>query len=109
MTVKEATTLLIKNDYKQDLTMSEPDAIYFYKRIQGASNCQCNDRPPSIGITIYDLQHWDKAYTSMKINLRAETISGDWCDLGWYSMSLDRLEDLSTFEYLLAKAWESFN
>jgi len=106
----EAKKLLLEKGYKLDTTMNlEPDAYYYYKQIKGATDCRLNERPPSIGVTIYDIDHENRIYLSMKINLRAEAHSGDWVDIGYYSLALDRLDDLSTFEYTIAKMWESAN
>ena len=106
----EAKKLLVERGYKFDSTMNlEPDTYYYYKRIKGATECRLNERSPSVGISIYDTMHNDINYISMKVNLRAETVTGDWCDIGWYSMPLDRLEDLSTFEYLIEMMWEKLN
>ena len=106
----EAKKLLLEKGYKLDTTMnSEPGAYYYYKRIKGASDCRLNERPPSIGVTIYDINHGNVRYLSMKINLRAEAHSGDWVDIGYYSLRLERLEDLSTFEFTIAKQWEIAN
>ncbi len=106
----EAKKLLLEKGYKLDTTMNlEQDSYYYYKRIQGATDCKLNKRSPSIGVTIYETNHNNIEYLSMKINLRAEALSGDWVDVGYYSLALDRLEDLSTFEFTIAKQWEIAN
>ena len=108
MTVDEAKELLIKAGYKKEkhpfYDYDEP----YYKRITGP-DCNCNERPPSMVVTISTIELNHEIHLSLQINLRAETAAGDWADIGWYGMSIDRLDSLSEFEYIIEKMWSSLN
>ena len=104
MTIENAKQLLLDKDYKQEAHPIMPNEEQYYKRISG-SDCNLNGRPPPIVITFNTFQD----QISMKIGLRAETASGDWCDIGWYAMNIDRLDSLSEHEYLIEKMWETLN
>ena len=107
MEVAEAIELLLENGYKRDISSTEQEQ-YFYKRISG-SDCMCNERPPSIGVTIYDIPHNRERYISMDINLRAEAVNRQWTNIGYYSCNLSELSELSTYEYIISKMWECAN
>ena len=103
MTYDRAINLLIDNGYKKEPN-SMFDEIQYYKRITG-SDCNLNDRPPSIVVTFHSF----KDQWSMKVNLRAETVAERWVDLGYYALDIDELDSLSEMEYLISKSWEAFN
>ena len=104
MIIEQARILLLDKDYKKEPHPILQNQEQYYKRITG-SDCNSNHRPPPMIITFHTFQNT----ISMSIGLRAETISEDWCDIGWYSMSIDRLDSLSEFEYLIEKMWETLN
>ena len=101
MTIQEGKKFLKEKDYKID-------GDHAWKRTTG-SDCQCNDRPPNISIEFWSHSVDGKIHESMEIKIRAETTSGDWCNIGWYGLSIDRLDSLSEFEYLIEKMWETLN
>ncbi len=110
MNKQEAIDLLLSKGYKKEKYNIEPGCTSFYKRLQGACDCMCNNRAPNIGVELYELADNNGImHNAMKIGLRAETTAGDWCDLNWYGMAFSRLDSLSEFEYLLENAWNSLN
>jgi hypothetical protein len=107
MTLAKAIDLLYNSGYRKEKQTKETE-WYFYKRSTG-SDCRLNERPPSFGVTLYELPVKDELYTSMKINLRAEAMNGQWVDLGYYSCPLSQLEHLSDMEFTIEKMWECAN
>lgn len=81
---------------------------FAYKRIAG-SDCQTNERPPNIVVVVSSITYNDTVHTSMSVYIKGETISGRWCDLSQYGLSLDEIEHISDIEYELTKCWEILN
>ena len=108
MEITEAEKILLKNRYKRDPS-STISTRYYYKRTTD-SDCQCNERPPNIGVTLHDINfNGTEHYTSMKINIRAEAVNGQWVDTGYYSLPLEEIKSISTYEYTITKMWEAAN
>ena len=104
MNIDELKEELLNDSYKiENGGIFDYEVLYFYKRIQG-NDCKTNERPPNIGITVY---YWKPSDSySFDIRLRAETPMGIWCDIGFYSMSLEEIiENRKTLEYLIEKQW----
>ena len=106
--INEAVEILKGRGYKVSQVKEEGTTIALYKRINGA-DCQTNNKPPTIVVELYELKMLSFVNHSMKISLRAETASGDWCDIGWYSLPIERVDSMDEFEYLMEKMWATLN
>ena len=104
MKKEEAVKLLESKGFKKEKYPIFDYDEQWYKRISG-SDCSQNGRPPPMVVTISTIN----GYVALSISLRGGTASGDWTDIRFYAMELDRLEDLDTFQFLIERAWEGFN
>ena len=105
MRVTAAIEWLKQNGYKYEEGYSkEWQTHYLYKRTE-ASNCRCNGRPPNIGFEISEYPDGD----IMSVKIRGEAVNGQWVDVGYYSMDIDMVKELSTLEYTVTKMWECAN
>jgi hypothetical protein len=105
MKVTSAIEWLKQNGYKYERG-SNPEwkTHYLHKRTE-SSNCQSNGRPPKMGFTINE----HPLGNTMSVNIRAEAINGQWVDVGYYSMDIDMVKELSTLEFIVVKMWECAN
>lgn len=113
MTLSDVLNILKSNGYTIEKEKTDPRYPYTieqsaYKRITG-SNCQTNDRPPPIVFTISQTNLFEITSISMEAHLRGEAVSGRWCDIGQYAMSLEDIDNLSDIEYEITKQWEILN
>ena len=109
MKIEEVIELLLNQGYKEDSYSMDDHTRYFYKRLYGATDCHLNERPPSIGISLYEMNLNGKMHESMKINLRAEAANRQWVDVGYYALDLSEIEHLSDYTYTIEKMWECAN
>lgn len=84
------------------------------KRLDTLIYCMCNEKPPQYTIEGFDPNVFNKVGNdlwplSYKISVKAEDKLGNWCDLGYYSLSVDELDILPEIERKLLKAWEVLN
>ena len=105
MLVRDATDYLKDNGYKYERG-SDPSwkVHYLYKRMD-CTDCQCNERPPNLGFEIHELPEGD----FMSVKIRGEAINGQWVDVGYYSMDVDMVKEVSTLEFTITKMWECAN
>jgi hypothetical protein len=84
-------------------------AIALYKRFEDVEpGCQCNDNGIQLYIELSYLK--DLEYLAWTIELTAESLSEDWVEFKFYSLSIDELEPkLIPLSDKLIKAWKSIN
>jgi hypothetical protein len=70
--------------------------------------CQCNEKS-LMHIEIFEMHH-EGIHYSTEMNIRAEMLDGEWCDLQFYGVPIKRLtKHLESFEARLIKAWQAAN
>ena len=105
MTIQEAIDFLKQNGYKYSKgSNKEWNSHHLYKRIKG-SDCQCNERPPSISFNISEYVEADV----LSVGIVGESSNGQWVNTQYYSCPIDFVKELKTIEYTLIKSWEVFN
>ena len=105
MTREEAVSKLEKIGFVKDKNYFVPgNTISLFKRIQG-SDCQCNKRPPLIEIDITKY----KEHLSIEIGIKGQAVNMQWIHFMFYAMPIEEIDNVETYEYLLAKSWEGVN
>lgn len=80
---------------------------YAYRRLLGATDCICNDKPPSIVITPYEFDLQGKLMQSADFEVTGETAFG-WVKFAVYGISFDDvLIRADEKEIALRAAWEA--
>ena len=80
---------------------------YAYRRLEGASDCVCNDRPPSLCIRPSEFEIKGKRLCSAEFDIRGESSVG-WINFSIYGIKYeDVLQNSAKYEAALRLAWES--
>lgn len=85
-------------------------AITLYKKFDVEPSCYTNQNGIQLCVELYYLQGLEPPCSSWSINLKAESVSEDWVDFSFYSLSIDDLESkLDPLSQKLILAWQSVN
>lgn len=81
---------------------------YAWKRLEGAADCVCNDKPPSLIITPYEVAVHGKTWRSAEFEVTGEVANGRWLKLKAYSVQIDEVIDaIPECSLLLRSAWNA--
>ena len=81
---------------------------YAWKRLEGAVDCRCNDKPPSLVLTPYALTVNGKTWYSSELDVTGEVPSGRWVKLTAYSIPLDEVMGaIPECASMLRNAWNA--
>lgn len=80
---------------------------YAYRRLNGASDCVCNDKPPSLVVRPSEFVFQGKTMRSAEIEITGEASVG-WINFKIYSVSFEEvLPGAEKYESALRAAWEA--
>jgi hypothetical protein len=81
----------------------------FSRRMDFLPLCLCNENS-RIHIEIFEMHHEGTIHYSTQMNVCAEMLDTEWCDLKFYNIPLKKLtKHLESFEARLIKAWQAAN
>jgi hypothetical protein len=81
-----------------------------YKRITNAPDCQCNDKPPNVTVTPYNIVFDTNIFHSVEFQLTGELPNGMWFKTEIYGIKYeDVITKLDEIVAILARAWITAN
>ena len=104
---------LIDAGYRIGPTIKRDTGVtwYAYKRLAGATDCACNDKPPSLVLQPYDMRigNPDRTIQNIEFEIAGETASGGWVNFTQYGGNTweNVLEQAQKAENVLRRAWEA--
>jgi hypothetical protein len=82
-------------------------AWYAWRRLEGAVNCACNDKPPSLCLQAHEVWHDGVSHRSVEFEVCGEA-GGQWLKLKAYSVPMDEaLQAIPRCTALLLAAWNA--
>lgn len=115
MTHDEFCELLLRLGGKEypDRTKPEGTRCFGMRRLVGAPNCACNDKPPSVHVNAYaDFYHpstGDRFDGSVEFDVGGEAGDGRWLRASIYSVKREEVEEvLPTVEAAAFAVWCAF-
>jgi hypothetical protein len=81
---------------------------YAWRRLKGAKNCLCNDKPPSLCIVPYSLTFGEIVCESVQFEIRGQIEDGHWIGFKVYSVPFeDVIPQADMHADTLRKAWNA--
>lgn len=81
---------------------------YAYRRLIGAKDCACNDKPPTLVIQPYEFRIDDMTHCSVQIEIRGQLSNGHLVEFTVYGVKYDEvLPKMDEFKNILKTAWDA--